>query len=61
MPKTGLAIAAIMYTELETALKQHQLPEALQLAYLSAIAAFMQFRYKDQQMLIKSDALMELK
>ena len=48
-------------TDYNSYLKQHQLPEALQIAYLSAIAAFMQFRYKDQQMLIKSDALMELK
>ncbi|WP_457065289.1 hypothetical protein [Hymenobacter sp. UYAg731] len=48
-------------TDYNSFLKQHQLPKATQLAYLSAISAFMQFRYKDQQALIKSGALMELK
>jgi hypothetical protein len=42
-------------------LKQHKLPEIKQIAYLAAIAAFMQFRYKDQQMLVEAGALLELK
>ncbi|MBU6119326.1 hypothetical protein [Hymenobacter siberiensis] len=54
------SVADIM-TDYTSFLKQHQLPEATQVRYLSAVAAFVQFRYKDQQMLIKSGALMELK
>ena len=42
-------------------LKQHKLPETIQMAYLSAIAAFMQYRYKDIQELVKSGGLDELK
>ena len=42
-------------------LKQHKLPEATQLAYLSAIAAFMQYQYKDMQELIKLGVLLQLK
>jgi hypothetical protein len=42
-------------------LKQHKIIETTQLAYLSAIAAFMQYRCKDIQELIKSGALYELK
>ncbi|GAB3244722.1 hypothetical protein GCM10027346_42620 [Hymenobacter seoulensis] len=38
-------------------LKQYPLPESTQVAYLSAIAAFMKFRYADRQMLIKSGAI----
>lgn len=42
-------------------LKQHKLPETTQMTYLSAIAAFMQYRYKDIQELIKSGGLDGLK
>lgn len=42
-------------------LKQNNLPESTQLAYLSAISAFMKFRTEDQKALIKSGALQELK
>lgn len=42
-------------------LKRHPLPETTQVAYLSAIAAFMKFRQEDQRMLIKSGAVQELK
>ena len=42
-------------------LKQHQLPEAKQLIYFSAIAAFMQCRYKNIEELVKAGALDELK
>lgn len=43
-------------------LKQHPLlTETTQIAYLSAIAAFMKFRYQDQQMLIESGAVQEVK
>lgn len=38
-------------------LKQHPLSEATQTSYLSAISAFMKFRYEDQNMLIRSGAL----
>jgi hypothetical protein len=42
-------------------LKHYPLPETKQLAYLSAIAAFMQYQYKDIQQLIKSGGLEQLK
>ncbi len=42
-------------------LKLHRLPETTQLSYLSAIADYMQYRYKDQQELIKAGAQLELK
>jgi len=48
-------------TDYSSFLRQHRISEATQVVYLSAIAAFMQFRYKDQQMLIERGALLELK
>ena len=42
-------------------LKQHQVPETKQLVYLSAIASFMQYRYKSIQALVESGGLDELK
>lgn len=42
-------------------LKQNALPESTRIVYLSAIAAFMKFRNEDQQALIKSGGLQELK
>ena len=41
-------------------LKQHKLPETTQIIYLSAIAAFTQYQYKDIQEKVKSGALDEL-
>ena len=42
-------------------LTRNPTPEATQINYLGAIAAFMKFRYADQKMLIQSGALQELK
>ncbi|MBH8559177.1 hypothetical protein I7X13_14020 [Hymenobacter sp. BT442] len=42
-------------------LKQNKLPVTTQVSYLSAIAAFMQYQYKDIQEKIKSGALDELR
>jgi len=40
-------------------LNRHRLADTTQLAYLSAIAAFMKFRYEDQRMLIEGGELIE--
>jgi hypothetical protein len=42
-------------------LKHYHLPETKQLSYLSAIASYMQYRYEDQQELVKASAQLELK
>ena len=42
-------------------LKQTTLPDSTQTSYLSAIAAFMKFRYDDQKMLLKSGAVQQVK
>ena len=40
-------------------LSSNKLPEATQVVYLSAIAAFMKFRYQQEQRLIKDENLLE--
>ncbi|SHJ85265.1 hypothetical protein SAMN02745146_0350 [Hymenobacter daecheongensis DSM 21074] len=52
---------ATILADYSSYLNQHPLPESTQLAYLSSITAFMKFRHADQQALIKSGALQELK
>lgn len=42
-------------------LRKNSLPEPTQLKYLSAIAAFLTYRYQDQQELVKSGVLIQLK
>lgn len=42
-------------------LQKNRLPESIQLKYLSTIAAFLTYRYQDQQELVKSGGLRELK
>jgi hypothetical protein len=42
-------------------LRKNSLPEPTQLKYLSAIAAFLTYRYQDQQNLVKSGGLSHLK
>jgi hypothetical protein len=42
-------------------LRKNSLPEPTQLKYLSTIAAFLTYRYQDQQELVKSGVLIQLK
>lgn len=42
-------------------LKNNGLPESTQIKYMAAIADFLKYRQKDQQELVKSGGLMELK
>jgi len=53
------SVSAIL-ADYNSFLKQYKLPETTQMDYLSAIASFMQFRYKDQEELVKSGGLEHL-
>lgn len=44
-----------------TFLKKNSLPETTQISYLASITAFLKYRQKDQQELVKSGGLEELK
>ena len=55
------ASTAAILADYTAFLHQNTLPEATQLRYLGAIAAFMKYRYADQKMLIDSGAIMEIK
>ncbi|MBD2770408.1 hypothetical protein IC235_21185 [Hymenobacter sp. BT664] len=52
---------AEILTAYSTYLKRNPLPEATEIAYLSAISAFLKHQYKSRKEMIKSGALQELK
>jgi hypothetical protein len=58
LPSDTPTDALVAYTAF---LRKNSLPESTQLKYLSANAAFLTYRYQDQQELVKSGVLIQLK